>query len=389
MAKMEKTSHSTNYNHVGQEKMAAMGEELVERIDELFDVLGVTLRREKRKYVGCCPVHGGDRDNALNLFYEGNSMVGNWKCRSHSCHERFKPTIVGFIRGVLSNRELNWESPGDEMYSFHDTIKFITGFLGSDLDKFSVDLSKVEKSRSGDHTNRFYAKKQNIKNKIPRATVRKFIVEPTYYIDRNYSKKILDKYDVSFCNNPKKPMYKRCVTPIYDDDHKFMVGCTGRSIFEKCGDCGGFHDPNRPCPLPDEVRRYSKWKHSYQFAAEEWLYNYWYAKRYILETKCAVLVESPGNVWRLEEAGIHNSLGLFGIALNDGQLDSLNRCGAMNILLALDNDDAGSLGAEPIIEELSNLYNVEVLDISGADIGDMTPEQVKKDLLPQIERFYV
>jgi len=57
--------------------------------------------------------------------------------------------------------------------------------------------------------------------------------------------------------------------------------------------------------------------------------------------------------------------------------------------LALDNDDAGSLGAEPIIEELSNLYNVEVLDISGADIGDMTPEQVKKDLLPQIERFYV
>jgi hypothetical protein len=44
----------------------------------------------------------------------------------------------------------------------------------------------------------------------------------------------LEDYDVGYCDNPAKPMYERAVVPIYDNEHKYIVGCTGRSIFEKC-----------------------------------------------------------------------------------------------------------------------------------------------------------
>lgn len=366
-----------------------ISEQAVERLDELLSVLGVELRREKRMYVGACPIHGGDRDNALNLFHSGNTMVGNWKCRSHQCHKTFQPTLIGFVRGVLSHKEHGWEQHNDDTYSFHDTIDFLTSFLNTDLDNFQVNLGEVEKRRAADHVVRFYARTNKIKTKVPREVIRKSIKTPQYYIDRGYSKEILDKYDVSMCDDPSKPMYKRCVAPIYTDDHQFMVGCTGRSIYEKCEECKSFHNPAMPCPDSEDLWRYSKWKHNYGFAAEDWLYNYWYAKSHVEKTNCAVLVESPGNVWRLEEAGIHTSMALFGTSLTPGQGDALNRCGAMNVLIAMDNDEAGLQAIQPLIDELSKLYNVDVLDVEDADIGSMSIEAIQRDLVPKITGAYL
>ncbi|NDC71851.1 MAG: hypothetical protein EBZ62_00150, partial [Sphingobacteriia bacterium] len=40
-----------------------------------------------------------------------------------------------------------------------------------------------------------------------------------------------------------------------------------------------------------------------------------------LKSHTAIIVESPGNVWRLEENGIHNSVALFGSSLSDRQTD--------------------------------------------------------------------
>ncbi len=387
MKTTEKTSPSNN-KFFGQEQLSLISEQCVERLEELLTVLGVELRRERRMFVGCCPIHGGDRNNALNIFHSGDSLTGNWKCRSHGCENTFQPTLIGFVRGVLSHNNLDWEMPRDKTYSFQATVSFLLDFLDRKYDDLQVNYEQIEKKRSGDYTTRFYARKQSVKNKILRSVVQKHVVTPDYYVERGYSREILSKYDVTYCDRGDKPMYGRCVAPIYDDDHKFMVGCTGRSIYERCEDCKSYHDPTRPCPLSDDQWKYSKWKHSYGFSAEEWLYNYWYARNHILQTKCAVLVESPGNVWRLEEAGIHTSLGLFGTSLTPGQLDALNRCGAMNILIALDNDDAGELAIDPMIETLSKLYNIDVLEIDG-DIGEMPIEVLKRDVVPKIEGAYL
>ena len=44
-----------------------------------------------------------------------------------------------------------------------------------------------------------------------------------------------------------------------------------------------------------------------------------FAKEFIKESGIVILVESPGNVWRLEEAGVHNSVAIFGSSLADRQ----------------------------------------------------------------------
>jgi DNA primase len=190
----------------------------------------------------------------------------------------------------------------------------------------------------------------------------------------------LDKYDVGLCNKPEKEMYNRAVAPIYDIDHKYMVGCTGRSIFNKCDQCSCFHDSNHGCPEIEDRWKYCKWKHNYQFKSQNHLYNLWYAKKYILESYKVILVESPGNVWKLEENGIHNSVALFGSSLSDKQKILLDGSGAMTIISIMDSDDAGIKALDIIRNKCKNTYNIIDIKISKPDIADMTNEEIEKEI---------
>ena len=386
---MERTFHLIKY--VDQEKLKMLSDEAVERFDELLEILGLELRRDQRMYYGSCPIHGGDRHNAFNLYHSGNVITGNWVCNTHQCQEIFKPTIIGFIRGVLSNQQCGWTGTGDTVFPFNKTVEFLLNFVKQDYDNLSVDLDGAEKRKIADHTIRFYNRiKKDSKNKITRERIIQSLKIPArYYLDRKYSRKILEKYDVGYCNDTSKPMYKRCVVPIYDDDHKFMVGCTGRSINSECETCKTYHTSTMPCPLDEDKWKYSKWRHSKGFRGEDWLYNMWFARQYIFQTKCAILVESPGNVWRLEEAGIHNSLGLFGTTLSEGQLDSLNKCGAHSVVLIPDKDDAGKSSVEKITKALDKLYNITVIDIESGDVGEIPVDIVRRDIVPEIEKTYI
>jgi hypothetical protein len=70
--------------------------------------------------------------------------------------------------------------------------------------------------------------------RIERRYVTSSLVIPSeYYISRGYSAEILSKYDIGLCNKDGKEMSDRVVAPIYSDDHRYVVGCTGRSIYNK------------------------------------------------------------------------------------------------------------------------------------------------------------
>ena len=152
-----------------------------------------------------------------------------------------------------------------------------------------------------------------------------------------------------------------------------------------CGECKNYHNPDKECSI------FPKWKHTAGFNKQNCLYNYWYAKQYILESNAIILVESPGNVWRLEEAGIHNAVAIFGTALNDNQKKLIDESGAMSIVCLLDNDEAGRKGMEKIQEQCSKMYRLYFPNIDENDIGDMKIDKVTSDIKPlitQVEGIY-
>jgi len=371
------TSRSNKYDYG---KVNSLCKIAIQHLDQIYEYFGIRSSYKNDILVkSVCPIHGGDNDTALNMYYNGDYKI-HYKCRTHQCEELFGNGFIGFIKGCLSKFRYNWEKEGDKEASFNEALQFLLKFLKQDLDKLEPENVNLEKLKFGGLVNVLSSNKAK-GSQITRKMYRDRVDVPCqYYLDRGFSREVLEEYDVGYCDNPEKPMYERAVVPIYDNSHQFIVGCTGRSVFPKCEKCGSFHNTIRKC------HHFPKWFHSKGFQKEKWLYNYWKAKDYISKTGVAILVESPGNAWRLSESGIHNVVAIFGTSFNNDQKNLLDESGALSLICLMDNDEAGKKAAKKIEEQCSRLYRIYFPSFDSNDIADLSIDKVTSDIKPFIDQ---
>jgi 5S rRNA maturation endonuclease (ribonuclease M5) len=363
-------------------------ENCIERIDELLPLLGVDefLTYDDRISF-MCPIHGSDNPESIGLFTTGHTAIGNWRCWTGNCEEDVLEDGVrgknffGLVRGLLSVKE-------DKHVCYGEAVNWCKDFIGCDLivNKEDVDFGDIKSFIKQCET--LLRGRTKLENAMTRDEIRgKLNIPAQYFIGREYTFDVLDKYDVGFCDTRKSQMFNRVVVPVYDDEHENMVGCVGRTIKPKCAICGKNHYFDDNCP-EDKYEKYlaSKWINSKGFKSEATLYNLWYAKEHISECGVAVLVEGPADVWRLEEAGIHIGLGLFGDSLGDQQLIALDETGAMSLLILTDEDEAGLRARKKIETKCKRSYNCIFLDLPKEDVGDMTVNQIQRLILPVLEK---
>jgi len=341
--------------------------------EEILDKLDIEYSLVKNRINMKCPVHGGDDEDKCCIFKSGETASNNWVCWSNNCHAKYGRDLIGFIRGVLSFR-LNKEISRQYVYREFKDI-----FNGKNLNYEKKDIV----------ANIFQSKEKKIVKEIDRNLVISSLKIPSvYYLNRGYSKEVLKDYDVGECLSVGKPMYLRATVPVYNDDNKF-IGCTGRSIQPECEKCGYYHYENLPCPSNKmEKYRHSKWINSEGFFKSSVLYNLSKRKDIISNTGTIILVEGPGDVWRLEEAGIHNSVAMFGVFLSESQLDLLLELSISNIVVMTDLDRAGSSVLESVYKKCGRMFNIHRIKPSKKDVGDMTAKEVISEIKPLIERFY-
>ena len=372
--------------YYSQEQLQYITERLQERIPDLLQEFGVELKQTSRMYVGKCPLHGSsDKSNAFNLYYNGQP---NYKCRTQNCDSVFGKSLIGLVRGLLSVQKKDWAGKGDDTVGFVHAVNWAKNWLG-------IDLSGVaEDSESDREKMQFIRQTANIltpqaaTSGLTREVVRGRLKMPCeYFLKRGFSEAILNKYDIGTCTttDPKREMYGRAVVPIYDTEHKFMVGCTGRSIFPRCENCKMYHQGE--CNLDFNFQR-SKWRNSRDLKTERTLFNFWYAKRYIQEKNVAILVESQGDVLRLEESGLPYSLGCMGCSLGSFQELLLTSSGALYVLVAMNGDKAGREASEKIREQLNRSFNVRIVELpQDKDIADLSVEQTKEIFFPLLHKL--
>jgi len=373
-----KTSHSYKYGDFG--KLKQLSALAAQHIDQIYEYFGIRASyRNDILIKSCCPIHGGDNPTALNMYPKADYKV-HFKCRTHQCEDLFGNSLIHFIRGCLSRFEYNWEKEGDKEANFSEAVEFLLSFLKQDFNSLKSETVNIEKMKFGSLVNSISTKKARGLGITQEQYREKVEVPAKYYVDRGFDKEILEEYDVGYCDNPRKPMYQRAVVPIYDNDHKYIVGCTGRSIHPRCEECKHYHPPKENC------RHFPKWMHSKGFQKEKWLYNYWKAKNYMLDTGVAILVESPGNVWRLAEAGIYNAVAIFGTAFNNDQKHLLDESGALSIICLMDNDEAGKKAAAKIEEVCGRLYRLYFPRFNANDVADLNVDGVTSDIKPFIQQ---
>lgn len=382
------TTMKTESHLTDQYKLKVLCDDLCDQIESVLDHFDLEYKSNGKMMSMCCPIHGGDNPSAISLYYIGDNYRGNWKCRTHNCEKIFKGSIIGFLRGIISAQKYKWEKPGDRFCSFKEAVEFATKFLNKDINSIKISGTEKNKKNFANLINYMNTSVEEEIKFIKREYVVKALNIPAnYYLDRGYSKEVLEKYDVGLCTDPNKPMYDRVVVPIYDNDYKSVIGSSGRSIFDQCEECGSFHHRDKRCPSSEYLWMNSKWKHSKDFKSQNSLYNFWFAKKYIYQSNIAIIVESPGNVWRLEENGIHNSVAIFGSSMSDRQKILLDSSGAMSLVILTDNDEAGKKAAEQIRQKCQNTYRIYIPTISKGDVGEMSSEEIDQEIKPILEKI--
>lgn len=335
-----------------------------------FEALGVRLYRRGCRFVGKCPIHDSRSPEALNFYPD----KGNWVCNSDKCHKKFPRSAIGFIRGVLSNQQCGWQQEGDDKVSHKEAVDWALDFLNTSIHNIKVDYAKADKIKFIDEFN----KPELIQPTL--CTIDEYLnmveIPAQYYLDRGYPEWILKKYEVGQIKGGILPK-NRIAYPVYDDNKKRILGAVTRSLLPRCPQCRNCHNEEFPCSS-GELR----WK-IIGLNDKHHLYNYWYAKQAISETKSLVIVEGAGDVWRMVEAGCRNVVGLFGSNLYPMQESLIQSCGARTIYVASDNDEAGRSCREEIKRKCGTYMKVVSVEYAGQEIGDLDVNYIKNEILPK------
>lgn len=352
-----------------------------ERVTEIFDAMGVEFT-ERHDYIqSACPIHDGDNDRGLFWALQSN----HFECKTRGCHRDPSTgpsnSIFGLVRGTMSRKT-------GKVWGFHQAVNFVAQALG--LEQFGtnkttaqdIEISKAIKL----HRRKSVVKRAD--GVLLSTVVSKLQADQVYYPNRGVSPEIIAKYHISFCNIRGKQMYKRAFFPILDVTGRYVVGWSGRSIYNECNDCGLRHHPDRVvCPDPEYRSLYTKWKHSKGLRGELCLYNSWYAKPFIGKTGTAIVCEGPGDVWAYEAAGIRNSVALLGLSISKQQRLILQNAGALTLICTFDNDEAGKTAMDRIKEDLQHYFRIFCVTPDTAnDVGDMSVNDIARKIGPVLQK---
>lgn len=343
-----------NWNHFNNRVSALLLEN--GRLEDLLYELGCDFSEQygANRYRGPCPVHGGDGKN-FQLRTDGDDVPINWKCFSHHCEEEFKPSLLGLVRGVLSNHH-------DRRATLWEAVDF--------LKKFTRELP-ADNSRPVPTKAVMVRKRKHPAWKRAQVRARLQIPSP-YFVGRGLSPTILDQMDVGH-----SAITRRSIVPLYDDQGEACIGYLERTEEPECRCCKRYHRRDDCCAYGRE-----KWYCSRGFPKSSYLYNYHNALR--SDAPYVLLVEGPGDVFRALEAGLA-AVASLGNDLTKGQAKKLAALGKV-VVVAFDNDPPGmqgtrkaefslvSHGVRPCVWQPPTKYK---------DVGDMPAEEVVK----WMERF--
>lgn len=323
----------------------------------LFDNLELLLSSLKIEYemigdnvYSTCPVHE-DSDNARAFSLSIDKQM--WRCWTRDCQQEYGNDIFGLVKGVLSQRE------GREI-NFGESLRWVCKILNIDN-----KLVSVEKEEEPDD----FVKLVHVFSQAP-----EFIQRPTktcyqlqnpsdYFIGRGFSEGTLLHFGIGDCLDKTSSMYQRAVIPIHDDKGDNIVAHIGRSIKEY---------------------RIPKFLFTKGFDKRHYLYNYHRAIDKASEKSCLFLTEGQGDVWKLFEAGVENSVSIFGKTLSLQQQDKIQSSKITNLIVLTDNDQAGRESKVVLQRQLGRMFKLTFPKWSRKDVGDMDVDQVKQMILSQV-----
>jgi 5S rRNA maturation endonuclease (ribonuclease M5) len=321
-------------------------------IDILINHFGIDYHQDGDNIFMCCPIHeGSDNPHGLSISISRKQ----WRCWTRGCHEHNGTDIFSFIRGIM-------EKEGS--VSFSSVLSLVCKIYNINSNNCALEQEVHCESELRKMVNIFNQKIEEDQycnfDKIKTSGVSK------YFEARGFSSRTLKHFGIADCNDKASKMYQRSIVPVHSLEAEH-IGFIARSTKDYI--------------LP-------KYIYSEGFKKSQHLYNHHRAINSGLSKSCLFIVEGQGDVWRLYEAGVENCVGLFGRDISRHQQSKLIRSGVTTLVILTDNDQAGRESKVNIKRSLGRMFDLRFPKMTKKDIGDMSTEQIKIDILENLKGLY-
>ena len=315
------------------------------------------------RLVGCCPIPHGDgktpNDNAQAFSWDFTRQM--WQCFSNGCHRTSGSDIFALIQCARK-------------VGFKDALQWILDVVEKDID----DVKELDKEEAERMEQVIRKRSQLVKHKRMEDDLMRHLRPSDYFKKRGFSDDVIKEFG---CGGEwhKTGTYgeNRAIVPVYDPVDGFLIAFTCRllddSLIETwrpkwCHALNFAEIRKKSADRTDEER----------FHASSVLYNLHRAKDHMGESKTIFLVEGPGDVMRMWEAGIKNVVAVLGTGFGKHHRTLLHKVGCSRIVCVLDSDEPGQKAkksVERVCGEYFTFANVELE--SGRDPGDHDPAQLR------------
>lgn len=332
---------------ISQQQISQISNNILISIPDILDKFNIQYRETSTRFFFPCPIHDGDNQDACTIYKNS----GIWNCHTNLCHEKYKKTILGFVRGLLCKKN-------HRNFSFDETLKFCCKIINHDIinDVNNAEYDKYKELKKYDKILDIFNKNIEIKNDtIEPIDLSKLNIPSQYFIKRGFLEKTLERFQVGECYEKNSSMFHRAIVPIYDKDNKY-VGCTGRAT----------SDNFKP-----------KWINSKNFNKTSYLYGLNFALEDIKKTGKLFIVEGPGDLWKMYEAGYNNTCAILGAALTESQFLILENLPIFDLIIGTDPNNAGENVAAKIVEQCGRRFNYKRLLTRYTDIGETPTKEIQ------------
>lgn len=339
--------------------MQTISEEKINDIRNSADIVNIIsdyipLKLKGKNYFGVCPFHD-DHSPSMSVSKE-RQLFKCFVCNKGGNVFTFVKDYenISYIEAVKRVADKigipldieNVRKSEDKFRLEHEIMEFSTKIFQNNLNSEEGIKAKEYLSKRGITDN--IIKDFRIGLSLPKTTYLYDVL-----IKKGYELNTLDNLGLITKDgiNGYDKFINRIMIPITDLNGN-VVGYTGR-IFNG-----------------EDSAKYINSKETILYKKGNILFNYYNAKNYIREEKCAILVEGNMDAIRMYSSGIRNVLALMGTAITKEQIDILKKL-RVPIILMLDNDNAGLIATLNIGEELEkNNIITKVVRLSGAKDPD-------------------
>lgn len=315
------------------------------------------------RLTGVCPVPHGDgktpNDNPNAFSWDFTRQM--WQCFSNRCHDVNGSDIFALIQ---SSKNIG----------FKQALQWILDVVETGIDDVK-DLDQEEQRRLEQVIRK---RSQLVQHKRMEDDLMRHLKPSQYFKGRGFSDETIQEFG---CGGEwhKYGTYgeNRVIVPVYDPLEGYLIAFTCRLLDDS------LIESWRPkwCHALNfaEMRKKSSERSDEErFHASSVLFNLHRAKQHMGDPKTIIIVEGPGDVMRMWEAGFKNTVACLGTGFSKHHRTLLHKVGCQRVVNATDGDDAGQKACRTMEKMCKDYFDFHSIAMeAGRDPGDHDPAQLR------------